>query len=118
MGRVQSGSSPEQMAFGQNPGRYESLWKKCLGLECLIEEPYMRKTFVRFCEGLGNNWCYTPGGPRLLDSIGNIKIFFFSITPLLHYSTTPDIDVSLLSFLKILTPLSFRSIMVAWNLRN
>jgi hypothetical protein len=30
----------------------------------------MRKTFVRFCEGLGNNWCYTPGGPRLLDNNG------------------------------------------------
>ncbi len=28
-------------------------------------------------------------------SIGNIKIFFFSITPPLQYSTTPDLDASL-----------------------
>jgi hypothetical protein len=31
-------------------------WKKCLDSECRTEEPYRKKTFVRFREGLGNNW--------------------------------------------------------------
>ena len=68
MGRVQPGSKMGQLALSKDPGEYESFRRMCLESECLIEEPYRRKTLVRFCEGLGNNWCYTPGGPRLLDN--------------------------------------------------
>lgn len=43
--------------------RDEPMQKKCLGSECLTEEPYRRKTLVRFREGLGNNWCLHREAP-------------------------------------------------------
>ena len=51
VGWVQPGTKMGRMAQSKGPGEYESLCKKSLTSEGLVEEPYKGKPFVRFREG-------------------------------------------------------------------